>query len=147
MSEKIPALTIWQPWATLIALGAKKFETRGWQTSYRGPIGIHAAKKWDKETRGHCVLLRAYLEPFGVDPLALPRGCMVAVAELTDIWPTEELRPRLEASGQHQEIALGNYAPGRFGWRLQEIRPFPEPIPVRGAQGLWWWNFPVASMG
>lgn len=142
--SKIPVLTIWQPWATLIALGAKQFETRGWQTGYRGPIGIHAAQKWDKEVRGYCTLLRQHL-PASMDPMALPRGCMVAVAELADIWPTEELRPRLEAGGQYGEIALGNYAPGRFGWWLQDVRPFPEPIPVRGAQGLWRWRIPVAS--
>ncbi len=39
------AITIWQPWASLIACGAKKFETRSWATNYRGPIAIHVAKK------------------------------------------------------------------------------------------------------
>lgn len=37
------ALTIWQPWASLLACGGKRFETRSWATSYRGPIAIHAA--------------------------------------------------------------------------------------------------------
>lgn len=37
------ALTIWQPWASLLADGEKRFETRSWATSYRGPIAIHAA--------------------------------------------------------------------------------------------------------
>lgn len=39
------AITLWQPWASLIAIGAKKYETRSWKTNYRGPIAIHAAKK------------------------------------------------------------------------------------------------------
>ena len=39
------AITIWQPWASLLACGGKRFETRSWATSYRGPIAIHAAKK------------------------------------------------------------------------------------------------------
>ncbi len=39
------AITIWQPWASLLACGAKQYETRSWATSYRGPIAIHAAKK------------------------------------------------------------------------------------------------------
>ncbi len=38
------AITIWQPWASLIACGAKKYETRSWATNYRGPIAIHAAR-------------------------------------------------------------------------------------------------------
>lgn len=37
------ALTLWQPWASLIALGVKSIETRAWSTSYRGPLAIHAA--------------------------------------------------------------------------------------------------------
>lgn len=39
------AISLWQPWATLIATGAKQIETRSWATSYRGPIAIHAAKR------------------------------------------------------------------------------------------------------
>ncbi|KXG09931.1 hypothetical protein AT864_01491 [Anoxybacillus sp. P3H1B] len=43
------AITIKQPWATLIALGEKKFETRSWKTNYRGKIAIHAGKTIDYE--------------------------------------------------------------------------------------------------
>ncbi len=46
-------LTLTQPWAQLIAIGAKRIETRSWGTKYRGPIAIHAAKgfpKWARET-------------------------------------------------------------------------------------------------
>jgi hypothetical protein len=43
------SITIIQPWATLIALGEKKYETRGWPTKHRGPLAIHAGKKIDKE--------------------------------------------------------------------------------------------------
>src|ERR1700694_3122793 len=39
------ALSLWQPWASLIAMGLKEFETRHWATSYRGPLVIHAAKR------------------------------------------------------------------------------------------------------
>lgn len=38
------AITVWQPWATLLATGQKHNETRSWKTSYRGEILIHAAK-------------------------------------------------------------------------------------------------------
>ena len=38
------ALTLYQPWATLVAIGAKKIETRSWSTPYRGPLAIHAGK-------------------------------------------------------------------------------------------------------
>lgn len=38
------AITILQPWASLIACAAKQIETRSWVTQYRGPIAIHVAK-------------------------------------------------------------------------------------------------------
>lgn len=40
-------ISIIQPWATLIALGEKKFETRSWKTKYHGELAIHAIKKID----------------------------------------------------------------------------------------------------
>ena len=43
------ALTIKQPWATLIMQGDKRFEFRSWQTKYRGDLLIHAGKGIDKE--------------------------------------------------------------------------------------------------
>ena len=39
------AITIHQPYASLIAVEAKKFETRGWATNHRGPMAIHAGAK------------------------------------------------------------------------------------------------------
>jgi len=38
------AITIHQPYASLIACGAKIYETRSWATKYRGKIAIHAGK-------------------------------------------------------------------------------------------------------
>lgn len=45
------ALSLWNPWASLMAVVAKKIETRSWPTSYRGATAIHAAKKWDSDLR------------------------------------------------------------------------------------------------
>lgn len=42
----IRGLTLTQPWATLVALGEKHYETRSWDTGYRGLVAIHAAKKF-----------------------------------------------------------------------------------------------------
>lgn len=40
--DEMKALTLTQPWVTLVAIGAKQIETRSWATKYRGPIAIHA---------------------------------------------------------------------------------------------------------
>jgi hypothetical protein len=46
------AISLWQPWASLIACGAKPFETRSWAPPREligQTIAIHAAKKIDKD--------------------------------------------------------------------------------------------------
>lgn len=45
------ALSLTQPWASLIAIGAKRVETRSWSTNHRGPVAIHAAKGFPKFAR------------------------------------------------------------------------------------------------
>lgn len=139
-------LTLTQPWATLVAIGAKRIETRSWQTSYRGPLAIHAGAGLGPVggERGLMELCRA--EPFRSTLLGagilgtpeLPRGAIVAVVNLDSIWRLmaggiEGFSPQPPAN----ELAFGNYAPGRFGWLLGAIKPLPEPVPCRGAQGLW----------
>nr|WP_240927579.1 ASCH domain-containing protein [Paenibacillus thiaminolyticus] len=79
------AITIIQPWATLIALGEKNFETRGWATKYRGPLAIHAGKKVDREA---CEMepIKSTLAEYGYTADELPTGAVVAIAELTECW-------------------------------------------------------------
>lgn len=43
------ALSIQQPWAWLIASGHKDIENRTWHTGFRGPVLIHAGKRFDGE--------------------------------------------------------------------------------------------------
>ena len=88
------ALTIWQPWASLLVSGQKKYETRSWATAYRGPIAIHAAMRpvrrtidalaADKEGSGWNVLERLdglFIRPGALDQL--PTGAIVGKAILT----------------------------------------------------------------
>ena len=136
------ALSLWQPWASAIAVGAKLIETRRWQTSYRGPILIHAAKH-------HCgkrdadifeAISRTHL---GLNYWDLPFGALIAVADLVDCWQIGSFvgvnqfccsRGIMQIS--RQERALGDFTPGRYGWVLANVRALPQPIPYTGAQGL-----------
>ncbi len=52
-------ITLTQPWATLVAIGAKTIETRSWGTKYRGELAVHAAKGFPKEAQHLC-----FQEPF-----------------------------------------------------------------------------------
>jgi hypothetical protein len=123
------AISLWQPWASAIALGVKTIETRSWQTSYRGPLLIHAARKWGKLAQDFAATEKA-LGRLTLD--RVPLGAFVAVCNLVDIEPSQDL----ELTISPIEKLYGNYQWGRYGWKLEEVRAFDEPIGYRGAQGL-----------
>lgn len=133
------ALSLWQPWASLIACGAKTVETRSWSTAYRGALAIHAAmhpidrqliQTWPYR---QCLLLAGFRagETQLVASARLPRGCIVAIANLTSVRSTHDWRP-----GDPQELAFGDYAPGRYAWCLSDIQALKDPIPVKGQRLL-----------
>jgi len=124
------AISLWQPWASAIALGHKRIETRGWSTRYRGPLAIHAAKRWATEERD---MARMFETRYGMEGLSdPPRGCVVAVADLVSVRPTDHL---METIGDAEKM-LGNYGPGRFGFMLENVRQLDDPLPYRGMQGF-----------
>lgn len=130
----IRALSLWQPWASLVACGVKRHETRHWMTNHRGPIAIHAAKTLDRAGAPEALCQAA----LGMDWMdQCPLGAVVAVADLTACAPTEALFNLTRA-----DQASGNYTDGRFGWRLDNVRPLLEPIPLAGRQGLFSWARP-----
>ncbi len=130
------ALSLWDPWAMLVAIRAKRYETRSWGTSYRGPIAIHSTKKFDEEDRSICLCepFRSALVAGGIKTLgAMPRGAIIAVGRLVGIARAEDER----ASLSEQERAFGDYSDGRFAWVFADVRRLPEPVPCSGLQGLW----------
>lgn len=143
------ALTLTQPWATLIAIGAKRIETRSWATDYRGRIAIHAAKGLGPVggKRGlieQCNVL-AFAHAIGESPLydnhenPLPLGAILAVADLVDVRCTS-MKLRAEVLAQTitpNEIKFGDYGSGRYAWFLENVQALPEPIYCNGALGLW----------
>lgn len=152
-------LTLSQPWATLVAIGAKKIETRSWNTRYRGPLLIHAAAGLGPVGGVLGLGAQCSVEPFwGVLHAAdymrsdmLPRGAIVAVAELVSVIPTEILNRQgswiIDTdtwSMTDQERAFGDYTPGRYAWLLSDVQALPTPIPVKGQLGLWEWEGDLA---
>lgn len=92
------ALSLTQPWASLIAVGAKRFETRSWSTSWRGLVAIHAAKGFPRPCRElvNSSPFAEALDPLdlgvgAIDPWVLPRGAVLCIARLVDVHPTDEL--------------------------------------------------------
>lgn len=129
----IKALSLWQPWASLVAAGVKRHETRHWETAYRGPIAIQAAKTLDLAGAPD-QLCEAVSGRFWAKDL--PRGVVVAIAELTACEPAERVADHITPA----DAIAGNFARGRFAWRLEHIRRVLQPIPIVGRQGLFNWT-------
>lgn len=143
------AITLWQPWATFMAMGVKRNETRGWSTRHRGSLAIHASARrggWGR--RGN----RTMIGPYEVEydgalllrgpglawPYRLPLGAVVAIVDVVDVKRTESAELRPDAV----EEQLGNYDRGRFAWQTGSLRRLPRPVPAVGHQGLWDWVLP-----
>jgi len=154
--NKMKALTLWQPWASLLACGAKKYETRSWATKYRGPIAIHAAARhpnwWKRDTYGNHALETALVHLWGAWGWSsydeLPRGCIIATAELVGchkIMESALLESYIIINGKRyfphdDEWLFGNWTPGRYAWEFANMTMLPEPIPAKGHQQLWNWE-------
>ena len=149
------ALSLIQPWATLVAIGVKRVETRTWATPYRGPLAIHASK-W-RDVDGHAVradvveyLELSLEEPFataltraGIERIGdLPSGAVVATARLVEVSSTYEAL-RLDRVDAY-EREFGNYRPGRYAWFFADVPPLAHPLPYRGQPGLW--DLPDAAL-
>jgi hypothetical protein len=135
-----------QPWASLVALGAKQLETRNWLTPYRGPLAIHAAKTMPREVIEWvlgCWHAREALRAAGYASLrTLPLGAIVAAGELVECCPIRvggvvETARGVRVPLSDQEQAFGDFAAGRVAWRLADMRRVEPPVPCRGALGLW----------
>ncbi len=129
------ALPLWQPWATLVALGAKRVETRSWPAPHwllGQRFAIHATKTTDH-------LWICYEHPFSAYVRAaevLPLGAVIATVVLDRCSEiTAATAAELEQRSAH-ERAFGDYTPGRFAWVLRDVEPIAPPVPFRGSQGI-----------
>ena len=120
------ALTIKEPWATLIIDGYKKYEFRSWKTNYRGKILIHAGMSEEKDM----------LKKFKDYNLNCSKGMIIGEALLTDcILVTKEFEEEL--------LKIDKTVYGReshemtYAWKLENVIKYDKPIPIKGKLGLW----------
>lgn len=160
-------LTLHQPWASLVATGVKRIETRSWRTDYQGPLAIHAGK-----TKGPLDAPWAPLcEPESIrlrpDIIPLPLGMVVATCWLTAVVPItgpnnaghmDFVCPDIGGGLTHyrfgwgasqpatyeaditDQVLLGDWGEGRWAWILDDVKPLRTPEPATGRQGLWNWS-------
>ena len=142
------AITLHEPWASLIREGKKTVETRSWPAPrpWGRRIGIHAGKKVDRE------FLRS------VSPMPVHPGRMVATAILGGCYRVYGHRevmsrgePRWAAicyNHQGEEVLVGedrygDFSIGRWLWLLTDIQPLEYPVLAVGHQGFWVWDDPM----
>ena len=134
-SEETKVISLLQPWASLVVIGAKTIETRSWTTAYRGPLMIHASKGKSGVAIASLPVFRKYIQDFSV----LPFGAIIGEVVLTDVVRISELLmpPELLDKLTLEERAFGDYYAGRYAWLLKDAITYEEPIPATGRLGLW----------
>ena len=135
------ALTLRQPWASLIDLQAKRIETRSWWTDYRGELVVHASREypWTDLQEAREKELRKALAP-KYTPESVPRGVALCVVRIFACVKTTEV-DKLKAVGfppvHVRELLFGNFQPGRWAWVLEYVRHLNHEPEIKGALGLW----------
>ena len=119
-------LTVSQPYASLIASGAKCVENRTWPTAYRGPLAIHAGRRSQYITPAE---LAGYLT-----------GVVLATCELVGCIELAAGQRALfdGISRTIEEIRAHEHTLGPWCWILADVRRL-APVPARGRLGLWDW--------
>lgn len=132
----LKAISLWNPFAMLIALGIKRNETRGWKSSHRGEIAIHAAQRCENESLGRFWKNMVMADPkIGDVPFREWGGKILCVVNLLVPWSTDD-RERVNALSV-LEVEAGNYEPGRYVWPCDNLRRLTKPVPCVGRQRIW----------
>lgn len=166
---KIQCLSLWQPYASLVAHGLKKVETRSWPWPFLDPLyplpaalAIHATKKWNGDLYNLCLSepFRSALAKCGIRtqlptrgklpaPDGMPFGAVVAVVRVVECVPTQKILDGIsdckagdlaDPPISQREYAFGDYSFGRFAWVTDAVLRLEQPVPVTGRQGLFSWE-------
>lgn len=119
------ALTIKEPWASLIINNYKTYEFRSWKTNYRGKILIHAGLSLEKNEL-------KYFEDYNLNYQC---GNIIGEATITDcILVTKEFNKKL--LDINNKVYKNNHE-NLYAWKLENIVKHENPIPIKGKLGLW----------
>ncbi len=131
IGKRVISLT--QPWATFIMVGLKNYETRSWQTRYRGSLLIHATRETDES---YCRIskIATLIKKYNIT--SFPNGVLLGECKLLDCEGTEYIADKMT----EQELLVGDFGQGRYAWKFNNFSEriiFDTPIPIRGNMGLW----------
>jgi activating signal cointegrator 1 len=124
------ALTVRQPWATVLVRGVKTVEYRTWPTTYRGLLAIHAGRALPS-LEDYEQLLRVYVHGVREQTVRqwvgnLPRGYVLGTVQVAGCRPV-----RADEPGRCW---------GKWAWELEEAEAWDRPVWAVGKQGIWEWE-------
>lgn len=122
------AITLKQPWATLIAEGLKEYEFRSWKINYRGEILIHAGKTVDKEA----------MERFKHLDLEYPKSRIVARVIIKDCIKLNDKENK--SIIKENPLIYGDINRDGYARKLKLIEKINNKEEVLGKQGIWYYN-------
>lgn len=140
------AITLWQPWASALVMGVKKYETRSWALPHAligERVAIHAAARTPKHEYERMVFIAAR------DGKIMPNvfGAVLGAVTFTRCFrvvgqTTENMITSAHFSNGHsvQVDAWGDYSVGRYIWFAEHPQQYDDPIPLRGGQRIWNWR-------
>ena len=132
---KLRAISVRQPWASLLLTGVKRFECRSWRVKQPGVLLVHASGSKAAGIRGlrqerafHAALLYAKL----TDEADWPFSAIIGAVEIARFWEPG-LRPRALSA---RDAYLAD-APDSYLWEVSRRWPFVKPVSCKGKLGLW----------
>jgi hypothetical protein len=137
------AWTLREPWASLVVIGEKKWETRSrpnWKL-VGTRVAIHAAKKFDKglldEDSGIFKndFFNTALAKYDIDPDMFALGSVIGFVRVMSCDRVESIRGFLRSD----QLAFGDWSDGRYCFRLVDPEMI-EPVPAKGALCVWEWD-------
>jgi hypothetical protein len=149
------ALTLWQPWASLIMIGAKPHEFRKWNFTDKPKLArlvdrrivIHAGARpvktgeladiIERIDEGESALVAEIARPF-VEALlggssSVPMAAALGTAVIGNPQRSADLFRHIVADSDRLDQQM-------YAWPVYSIQPFPAPVPSAGAQGFWNWS-------
>lgn len=154
------AITLHQPWASLIIGRAKQYETRSWcppSTLFGQRIAIHAGKKQITQQLFDALPIRVqtWCAMHYGSLIEFEYGVILGTVQLISafhIHDTSGTTPNMFHGeiydgfvwGEYNtmetteyEIEKGDFSIGRYAWRMDKVNRFIKPVPQKGHQGFW----------
>lgn len=166
-TKTIKCISLWQPWASLIMVGAKPWEFRSWSYVARGvgvkpgdTIGIHAGKRPIKPTEiadllarlddpiGSTGLIPAIARPL-LERIQAAHKCRGVIEQSALLGTATIGVPVLSAEVKPEWAAVINDSDRlehcNWAWPMTDIHRFDEPVHIGGHQGFWNYSIPAAA--